>query len=275
MRIVNLIENTEGAAGCINAHGLSFYIETARHRILMDFGPSEEMVSNAEKLGVDLSKVDIAVLSHGHYDHSGGILAFSEKNQQAAIYMQRKATGDYYSASGEEYRYIGIDKRIEGLPQVRFLDGDYAIDDELSLFVIDKKVQKIPFTNARLKVKNDNEYVQDDFCHEQVLVIKDEGVTVMLSGCAHNGIVNIIEEYKRKLGSEPKAVISGFHLVKKTDYTDEEMKEIVDTAHALIEYHTDFYTCHCTGMPAFDAMKDIMGEKLKYIHTGDEIVLGE
>ena len=119
MRIVNLIENTEGVRGCTAAHGLSFYIETGKHKLLVDLGPSEETLENAKKLGIDLDAVDMVILSHGHYDHSGGILSFAQMNQHAYIYMQRLAAGNYYSDDGERegqdrYRYIGIDKEIAG-----------------------------------------------------------------------------------------------------------------------------------------------------------------
>ncbi len=97
MRIVNLIENTEGVEGCSCAHGLSFYIETEKHKLLFDLGPSGDTLGNAGQLGVDLKAVDTVILSHGHYDHSGGIISFSEINNDAPIYMQRSATGDYYA----------------------------------------------------------------------------------------------------------------------------------------------------------------------------------
>ncbi len=271
MKIVNLIENTEGRAGCIAAHGLSFYIETPKHKLLMDLGPSQDTISNAEAMGIDLSEVDTVVLSHGHYDHSGGIMPFTEKNDKATIYMQASATGDFYSISGEEYKYIGIDKAIASLPQVMFATGDLKIDDELSLFTIEKKVQKIPFTNWRLKKKCGEEYLQDDFCHEQALVVEAEGKTILLSGCAHNGMINILEEYKRKYKAEPDIAISGFHLVKKTEYSSEQLQEIRDTAESLKKYHTKFYTCHCTGLIAYDVMKEILGEQLDYVHCGDEV----
>ena len=74
MRIVNLIENTAGAPDCVYEHGLSFYIETKKHKILFDFGPGDGIVRNADILNIDLKSVDIAFLSHGHYDHSGGLL---------------------------------------------------------------------------------------------------------------------------------------------------------------------------------------------------------
>ena len=275
MRIVNLIENTEGKTGCINAHGLSFYIETEKHRILCDLGPSDDTLKNAEKLGIDLRLVDIVILSHGHYDHSGGIIPFTRVNDTALIYMQRSATGEYYAddgeaAEGERYRYIGIDREIADLPRVRFTDGDYVIDDELSLFVMDK-CGKLPFTNARLKRLENGEYLQDDFRHEQFLVIREEDKTVLLSGCAHNGILNIMNEYRRKYGSDPDAVISGFHLMKKTDYKDYQILEIREMAENLGKYDTVFYTCHCTGIPAYEIMKEIMGDKLRYVHSGDEL----
>ena len=110
MKIVNLIENTPGADGCDALHGLSFYVETAKHRILFDAGPSEATLDNAVRLGIDLGKVDVAVLSHGHYDHSGGLSAFARLNPSAAIYLQRRAGGEHYGydGPGNGYRYIGI-----------------------------------------------------------------------------------------------------------------------------------------------------------------------
>ena len=76
MKIVNLIENTEGCSGCASEHGLSFYIETVKHKLLVDTGATDTFIRNAEILGVDLAAVDTVILSHGHYDHGGGLPAF-------------------------------------------------------------------------------------------------------------------------------------------------------------------------------------------------------
>lgn len=110
MRIINLIENTEGRSECVNEHGLSFYIETEKHKALLDLGQTDSSIHNAGILGVDLKAVDTVILSHGHYDHSGGILPFAEINNKAAIYMQKSAGGEYYAddgraAVGDRYRY--------------------------------------------------------------------------------------------------------------------------------------------------------------------------
>ncbi len=84
--------------------------------------------------------------------------------------------------------------------------------------------------------------------------------------CAHNGILSILDAYKEKYGSYPDVVISGFHLMKKTKYADEELREIVDIGRELKKYPTMFYSCHCTGEPAYKMM-----EQLQYVHSGDEV----
>ncbi len=274
MRIVNLIENTEGRAGCEYVHGLSFYIETDKHKILMDLGPSDATLENAKRLGIDLTKVDTVVLSHGHYDHTGGVTGFARLNPDAKIYVQSMADGEFYAYDGEDkYRYIGMDKEVASLSQVVFLDGDSVIDDELKLFTVEKRTHELPSANKRLKVKTGGEYEQDSFAHEHFLVITYRGRNILLSGCAHNGILNILEEYRRRYKDDPDVVISGFHLMKKDSYTDDELLEIIDIAKQLKKYHTQFYTCHCTGKEAYEVMRNIMGDKLEYVHSGEEIRL--
>ena len=275
MKIVNLIENTEGNPDCVSAHGLSFYVETKKHKLLLDLGPSEDTLKNATALGINLSDVDTVILSHGHYDHSGGIIPFTKINNKAAIYMQAAATDAYFADDGmdapERYRYIGIDPYIEKLPQVRFISGDTVIDDELELFTIQKRSHELPFTNKRLLIRKGDEYIRDDFRHEHYLVIRQDGKSVLMSGCAHNGILSILDAYMEKYGKAPDAVISGFHLMKKTPYREEEIREIEDIARELNKYPTKFFTCHCTGTDAFDIMKTIMGERLSYVHSGEEL----
>jgi 7,8-dihydropterin-6-yl-methyl-4-(beta-D-ribofuranosyl)aminobenzene 5'-phosphate synthase len=278
MRIQNLIENTKGCSGVDCAHGFSFYIETTSHKLLVDLGPSEVTLENAKKLDIDLKKVDTVVLSHGHYDHSGGIMPFTKINNQATIYMQALAEREYYADDGVEagrkrYRYIGIDPEISKLDKLKKIGGNFKIDEELELFTIKERTHPLPFTNDRLLVKKPDGFVKDDFKHEQFLVIRDDNKSVLISGCAHNGILSIMDDYIYKYKSTPDYVISGFHLKKNSDYTEDEVKEIKEIANVLKTYNTKFYTCHCTGLPAFDMMKEIMGDQLEYVHSGDEVKL--
>lgn len=126
MKIVTLVENSCGNENCIAEHGLSIYIETEKHKLLLDTGQTDAVVKNAKVLGIDLTAVDTVILSHGHYDHSGGILPFSKLNLSAQIIMQRSAAEPHYN--GE--RYIGIDNDILKLPNVKFADDDIQLDDE-------------------------------------------------------------------------------------------------------------------------------------------------
>ena len=109
MRIVTLIENTSCQASLCCEHGLSLYIETGKHRILFDAGQTGAFADNAEKLGIDLRTVDLAVLSHGHYDHGGGLKRFLEINHTAPVYLSRNAFGAYYNGT---QKYIGLDSAI-------------------------------------------------------------------------------------------------------------------------------------------------------------------
>ena len=275
MRIINLVENTEGASGCGVEHGLCFYIETEKHKLLMDTGQTDLLLENAEKLGIDLTQVDTVVLSHGHYDHGGGILPFAKINLTAKIYVPEAAFGEYYSMNkAGEPHFIGLAKEIQELPQVVTVSTKeeiYRIDDELSLFSGIGSEHAVPSTNQRLKKKTEEGYVQDDFAHEQCLVISEGVKKVLLSGCAHHGILNIMDRYCELFGEEPDFVISGFHMMKKHSYTDEDINMIIDTALALRQYKTVFYTGHCTGVEPYNAMKKLMGNQLHYVHSGDEI----
>lgn len=265
MKIINLVEDTKGNSGCGNEHGLSFYIETENHTILVDAGASDMFMNNAQLLGVDLQKVDTLVLSHGHYDHSGGIMPFTEINPTAKIYMRRNAGDDFYH--GE--RYIGIDKKIPSLPQVVLTDDFLKIDDEISLFSGINGKRFRPEGNKQLSRKIGNMLVPDDFSHEQCVVLSSGGKNVLVSGCAHNGIVNILDKYEEIYKSQPDFVISGFHMIKKTGYSQQDIDDIKATAHELLNKKSVFYTGHCTGGEAFDIMKEIMKERLHVINSGD------
>lgn len=272
MKIINLIENIQGSQDVLFEHGLSFYIETSKHNLLVDCGQTDAFLKNAECLGVDLSKVDTVILSHGHYDHSGGILPFIKINSHADIYLQKKATLPYYHKTEEEERYIGIDFKIAELTQTKLVDSDLKIDEELSLFSNVKGRTLWPKGNLELKKKEGTNFIQDEFDHEQYLIVSEGEKQVLFSGCAHNGILNILAHYHNLYDTYPDAVISGFHM-KKQEYTVEDDALIIETAKQLSALPTKFYTGHCTGEYAFNMMKEIMGEQLIYVHSGDLLIV--
>lgn len=271
MKIITLIENTPGYPGCLYEHGLSFYIETDRHRLLLDTGATGAFLQNAETLGIGLHSVDTLVLSHGHYDHGGGILTFARTVPTAKVYLRRNALEPYYHLKPEGEKYIGLDPAVAELPQCIFVDGDLVIDEELSLFTHIRGRRFSPKGNRKLKQKAGGTFVQDEFDHEQCLVVRQGDFQVLLSGCAHNGILNILDRYQELYGRYPDLLVSGFHM-KQDAYTEEDLENIRITARILKETGIRCWTGHCTGERAFSIMKEIMGEQLKALHSGEEIL---
>lgn len=259
MKIVVLIENHEGKCGTVCEHGLSVYVETETHRILVDTGASGAFLDNARLLSIDLSQVDTCIISHGHYDHAGGVMKFSEVNKTAPIYIRRTATGEFMNAAGDN---IGIDGRIPDLPTVNFVDGDLVIDDTLELFTNITGREYFPAGNKTLKVKTNGKWENDRFDHEQCAVIREGNETLLISGCAHNGIINILAKYREKYGSYPTYCLSGFHMMKHDGYTETDVEIITKTAEALKAIPTKFFTGHCTHDEPFEIMKQIMGEQV-------------
>jgi len=275
MQITVLVENTSVHPACKPAHGLSLWIETAHRRLLMDAGPSDVLIENACALGVDLSQAEALFLSHGHYDHADGIPAFAALNPHAPIYLHRTAADPYYSGSPEDgsLHYIGVDPEIARLPQLRWVDGEAVINEEAKLFSGITGRKNWPESNLRLTQKHGDRFIQDSFAHEQCLVITENGKSVLFSGCAHNGVLNILDRYQTLYGAAPDAVISGFHMKKSAGYTPAEEATIRSTARELQQWPCAFYTCHCTGLPAFQMMKEIMGPQLQYLACGQRLLL--
>ena len=152
-------------------------------------------------------------------------------------------------------------------------DGDMELDDELFLFSGITGRRCYPQGNRKLSCLKEGVKTEDDFMHEQCLVITQNGKRWLLSGCAHNGILNILDRYKELFDSHPDYVITGFHMMKREGkHTEEEKAVIIQTAQELSQLDTVFYSGHCTGIPAFELMKEIMGDKLIALHSGETVI---
>ena len=133
MKITVLMENTAVSERYLCRHGLSLYIETQRHKVLFDMGPDASFLENAKRLGVDISQVDVAFLSHGHYDHGGGLSAFLQENSRADVHVQAGVFGKYYAhdAHPKRIRYIGLDSALRDHSRLVVHRGGYRLDEEL------------------------------------------------------------------------------------------------------------------------------------------------
>jgi len=269
-----LSENTTSSEKLQGEHGLSLYIETQTHKLLFDTGASGLFAENAQKLGVDLAKVDIAVISHGHYDHGGGLETFLNLNGAAKVYIHQRAFEQHYAnRPGGMKAYIGLNEALYANERFVFCNDRCQIDDELELFSHVQATRLIPSGNTDLLVKEGDTFIRDDFAHEQNLVIRQSGKTMLIAGCAHNGIINIIDRFKAEKGCYPDYVVGGFHLYNHGSKRDEVPEVVHEIGRILLETHARYYTCHCTGIESYNRLKAVMGENISYISTGDQITL--
>lgn len=261
MIIRTLIENTACSEELHHEHGLSLYIEVQGKRILFDAGQTTLFSENAEAMGVDLSKVDLAILSHGHYDHSGGLKRFLEINDHAPVYMNRRAFGQYWS--GEDH-YIGIDQALKENGRIILTDDETYISDAMRLVTCNDREARFPLSGQGLTARSeDGCFMQDRFLHEQYLEITEAGRRILISGCSHKGILNIMN------WMSPDVLVGGFHFMKMDVEADQEA--LRQAARALMEYPAEYYTGHCTGQEQYVFLKKIMGDRLHALPAGSTI----
>jgi 7,8-dihydropterin-6-yl-methyl-4-(beta-D-ribofuranosyl)aminobenzene 5'-phosphate synthase len=264
MKISVLMENTPYAEGFRSEHGLSLYIETGKQHILFDTGQSPDgFAENAARLGIDLRDVDFAVLSHGHYDHSGGLMTFLSINNHAPVYVNRRAFEPHYT---EKMRDIGIDPRLKGKAQIIPVEERLMLGESLSLCACNDRSRPYRMDPYGLYAGSGDEMEPDRFLHEQYLTVRENGKTFVFSGCSHKGVLNIVDWLK------PDVLVGGFHFMK-VDPSGPGRALLDDAAKVLLQYPARYYTCHCTGTEQYAYLKTLMGDRLAYLSSGQTVEL--
>ena len=258
MRITALLENTTLRDDMKTEHGLSLFIETEKRKILFDMGQTAAFAENAKTLGIDLSQVDTAVLSHGHYDHGGGLETFLKINGRAPIFVNSRAFLPHYNAAA---RYIGLDPSLAKEKRIVYTESTHRISPSLCLFSCNERERRHDLGHFGLSEMKDGRLIPDDFRHEQYLLIEEDGKRILISGCSHKGILDIAEWFR------PDALIGGFHLSKMPIG-----RELRDIANTLAAYSTEFYTCHCTGEAQLEFMRQYM-PNVHALSCGQHIIL--
>jgi 7,8-dihydropterin-6-yl-methyl-4-(beta-D-ribofuranosyl)aminobenzene 5'-phosphate synthase len=271
MKVTVLLENDLEMKNLNRAHGLSFYIETEGFRILFDFGPDDSFLKNAELLGIDLQKVDFAVLSHGHSDHGGGLTEFLHYNKEAKVYIQGEAFLPHFSKrENGEMNPLGIEKTVRNHPQVVLLKGTHIINERISLLSVVKKSEDLPPGNETLYMEKEGEIQPDDFQHEQHLVVREGHKKILFSGCGHQGILNILSAAEEMEGGEVNVVFGGFH-IKKPSKIHLDPQYVDTLARKLSERDTRYFTCHCTGRRMYEKLRETLRKDIDYVRTGRRV----
>ena len=273
MKITVLIENSSDCE-LAKEHGLSLLIETSDKKILLDAGCSELFADNADKLSIDLSDVDFAVLSHGHYDHSGGFDVFFERNKNAVLYARAGADGKYYSPNGGIHE-IGVPQKVLNYTnRIEYVSDNRQISEDV--YLVGHNTPDLQKIGEKVKLyKGENgEIVPDDFSHEQSLIFDTPKGLIIFNSCSHGTVVNIIRETKDFFGDKPiYAYVGGLHMLGKTpdgkeicSFTDFEVDELCD----LIKKEKITYLCtgHCTTLDGYDKVKKRLGDTAVKLITG-------
>ena len=246
--------------------GLCVLIEYDGKKILLDTGASALFKENAKKLGVDISEVDFAVLSHAHYDHADGMEEFFNHNSKAKFYLKKECSENCYGRKLIFSKYIGIKKGVlkNFSHRIEFIDSDTEITE--GVWLIPHKTENLEKIGkkAGMYKRIERKWVPDNFDHEQSLVIDTEKGLVIFNSCCHGGADNIIKEVAETFPQKKiYAIIGGFHLYKSSD---SEVKALADriekTGISLV------YTGHCTGKKAFGILSESLGEKCRQLKVG-------
>lgn len=274
MKITTLIENEFGdKKDLYREHGLSIYIEVDGKKVLFDTGQSGNFIDNAKKLNIDLKGLDYVVISHGHYDHSSGLKRLiKEINPDIELFVgkgffQKKCnllkSGDYEYKGNRFTEKFLEDNNV----QVTYIDEDVAnITENLSIFTNFNRDEEFENINEDMYLKEEGKYKKDMFTDEISLGVKTNKGLVVIVGCSHAGIVNILDTIIKRTAMNVYALIGGIHLIEEDD----------EKINKIIEYFKEkgieiIGACHCTGTQGETMIRQQIEEAFIYNNTGDVI----
>ena len=277
MKIQILIDNIAGCSAGDNPRklfgewGLSVYVEYDGRRYLLDTGASHLFAKNAKVMGIELSQVDIGILSHAHYDHANGMAKFFALNKTAPFYLRKGAAENCYHTGKllgrfTYHYYIGIRKGIldKFADRIRYAEGNAQIAPGVTLVPHSTAGLERIGEMAHLSVKENGKYRYDDFAHEQSLVFDTPQGLFVMNSCSHAGADNIVKEIEATFpGKKIYAILGGFHLFR---YPDDRVRAFAERLRELDVQK--IYTGHCTGERAYKILHEVLGDRVQQMYTG-------
>ena len=252
VKITTLVENTAQGSGLLAEHGISFWIEYGDNKLLFDTGQTGIIIKNAQILGIDLAQTDAIVISHGHYDHTGGLEPVLNIAKKAKIYLHPNATDKKYSYHGGSSRFVGIAGGVKRIIESH-TDTNKIIWTKEPVEIFDGLfvTGQIPRTNDFEIDENEfflDEHAKhpDELPDDQSIFFNTENGLVVIFGCAHAGVINTLD-YVTKIANSKSvyAIMGGFHLVGSGKL---KMSKIIDNLERFGVQKIG--PGHCTGTEA-------------------------
>lgn len=271
LKITTLIENSPGEHhGLQTEHGIAFFIEKDGHTILFDTGQTGLFAENAQQLNVDLSSLEHVVLSHGHYDHSGGLRTLSHITTDFKLFMGQGFFEEKYGYKNTAYEFLGnnFDESFLAQQNIRYQFVSQQCTELIpGVYIINAfpRIHDDEVINPRFKILRNGTFEPDDFSDEVLLAIDTSEGLVVLLGCSHPGMKNMLDSAIGHLKRPLYAVLGGTHLVesdknsldKSLQYLQNDTLKVVGVS-------------HCTGKDATDQLA-VSNTRFFHNHTGSSL----
>ncbi len=234
MKIVTVMDNIGSEHKALyHEHGLSFYIEKGDKKLMFDFGSGTHTFDNFEKLGLQIERIDYAIISHSHYDHGAGYPNFVKKGFHCPLICGKNFFNEKYGIEAGRTVYLGNGFSKEFVESFKIpihqVFGTYQVDQDIYVVSDFKRTYEFEKIQDRFVIRKNDEFVNDDFQDEIALVIVENGKLIVVVGCSHPGILNMLTDIKERFHMPIQAVIGGNHLVEADEERINQTLECMET----------------------------------------------
>lgn len=268
VEITVVVENSVYQSQLLAEHGLSLWIDYGGNSYLFDTGQGQILSHNLKALDLDPAQLSGVLLSHGHYDHAGGLDNLLEEYPEMPVYGHPDLFLPKYSQknAGEVFRGVAVTKdeinNFNSTPDLTALQSGLWLTGEIP------RQNKWETLNQHYQIKQEQELEIDSFKDDQSLVLDTKEGLMIILGCSHAGVINILEYVQQNFVQEIHTIIGGMHLVNasrdRIEWTIEQLQEID---------FNQLIPLHCTGKRAVRAMQSAFGERVKIKSVGNRIKL--
>lgn len=272
LKITTLVDNNALLGSRLWAeHGLSFLIEADGEKILFDTGQSAEVIAhNLDELKEDLSDLKYVVLSHGHYDHTGGLKEIAQRTDNATVFAHPKVFDDKYGKRGAFYKPIGIpfeENNLKNSFKFHLNEYDSEIIEGIRTTGQIPRVTEFEHVPEMFCIRKNDGYIKDDILDDQALILETQKGIIVILGCTHSGVVNTLLRVKEITGKkEIWGLFGGMHLRAAKE------PHLKQTARVLKKYKIQsFGLSHCSGANAFLYFSNVFGETV-FLNSAGSVI---